>query len=209
MKVSSVNSSYSAYKENVKQNNNQPNFTALKGVRYKWNFNPKECLEHAEVLLAFKQSKPLKKFFEKYDGFAEFLGRDGAWDHLESRGEARLEIYYNPTPINKTSIQEEKKVKNKNFLKKISDKIKNWFQEDEEYNERREKYIKLPIECFEISSREAFLGKNCARFLKEKIARFTDADIAKELEKNAAETLEKQREAEQLKKIHEKLKDLL
>ena len=211
MKVSSINNNYCSGK--LKQNNRQPNFMSLKGIEYNWKFNPKESLEYAEVLLAFKKSKPITRFFEKYDGFAKFYARDGSSDLLGSKGDARLEIYYNPKSINKTGNQEEKVVKNKNFLKNILEKFKNWFLEDEIIDEKEksldEKYLKSQYEYFEISSKETFLGKNCARTLKEKITGVTDADISKELEKNATRTLEKQREAAQLKRIHEELKGLL
>ena len=104
-------------------------------------------------------------------------------------------------------------VKNKNFLKNILEEFKNWFLEDEIIDEKEksldEKYLKSQYEYFEISSKEAFLGKNCAKTLKEKITGVTDADISKELEKNATRTLEKQRETAQLKRIHEELKGLL
>lgn len=211
MKVSSINNNFSSYRKNDKQNNNQPNFTALKRIEYKWDFNPYVCIEHAEALLALKKSEPLKRFFEKYDGFAKFSAMDGDYTHLGSKGNAELKIYYNPNPVQKINAPKEKEIKNKNFLKKISGKIKNWLLEDETGNKKEkalgEKYVKPPIEHFKISSSEAFSGEECSKYLTKIITKLTDADIEKELEKNVAKTRDKQQKTEQLKKIHDELKD--
>ena len=52
MKINGINNSFYG---NNRKTNNQTNFTALKGIEYN-NFFPKDFLEQAETVLAFKKS---------------------------------------------------------------------------------------------------------------------------------------------------------
>ena len=92
MKINGINNSFYG---NSRKTNNQTNFTALKGIEYN-NFFPKDFLEQAETVLAFKKSEPLKKFFEKYDGYAKF----SKWiSETSKKGFASLVIEYDINPV--------------------------------------------------------------------------------------------------------------
>ena len=135
-----------------------------------------------------------------------------------------LTIKYNPNPVEKTIQKEikepekiiEKEIKNKGFF----NKIKNWLQIGKEENKTQkieapvdETTLKPPIEEFiitdgihplsEVSEYESVSG------LKYNIRNLTDADIEYELSQVEAKKLEEQQQAEQLKNIHEELKDWL
>ena len=101
---------------NINSNRNQTNFTSLIGIRYKRNFAPKKCAEDAKALLAFKESEPIKKFFNKYDGYAKFsAGSEDIYDFgYFFKPNANLEIYYNPKPLGAK----------KNVFSVLKDKIK-------------------------------------------------------------------------------------
>ena len=127
MKINGINNSF--YGNNGKVNN-QPNFTALKKINFSLDFNPQKSLGDAEVLLEFKKSEPLKRFFEKYDGIADFSESHWSWiPPLATwiRQRAILIIKYNPNPVEKTIQKEikepekiiEKEIKNKGFFNKI------------------------------------------------------------------------------------------
>lgn len=111
MKINGINNSFYG---NSRKTNNQTNFTALKGIEYN-NFFPKDFLEQAETVLAFKKSEPLKKFFEKYDGYAKF----SKWFSMrENKDFASLVIEYDINPV---STKKEGTVKHiKKIIKKIS-----------------------------------------------------------------------------------------
>ena len=92
MKINGINNSFYG---NNRKTNNQTSFTALKGIEYD-NFYPKEYLKQAETVLAFKKSEPLKKFFEKYDGYAKF----SKWiSETSKKGFASLVIEYDINPV--------------------------------------------------------------------------------------------------------------
>ena len=92
MRINGISNSFYG---NNRKTNNQTNFTALKGVEYN-NFYPKEYLKQAETVLAFKKSEPLKKFFEKYDGYAKF----SKWiSETSKKGFASLVIEYDINPV--------------------------------------------------------------------------------------------------------------
>ena len=98
MRINGINNSFYG---NSGKANNQPNFTALKGIKYN-DFYPKEYLKEAEAVLAFKKSEPLKKFFEKYDGYAEF----SKWFSKDrQQGYALLEINYNINPVSPKKVE--------------------------------------------------------------------------------------------------------
>ena len=224
MKINGINNSF--YGNNGKANN-QPNFTALKKINFSLDFNPQKSLGDAEVLLEFKKSEPLKRFFEKYDGIADFYESHSSWDPMIeewTRPNTMLTIKYNPNPVEKTIQKEikepekiiEKETKNKGFF----NKIKNWLQIGKEENKTQkieapvdETTLKPPIEEFiitdgipplsEVSEYESVSG------LKYNIRNLTDADIEYELSQVKAKKLEEQQQAEQLKNIHEELKDWL
>lgn len=221
MRINSINN-HNAYQGNVQQTNNQPKFTALKKINFLYDFNPKKSLEDAEILLAFKKSEPLQKFFEKYDGIAEFTKSNGRIRYKIDPF-AFLKIKYNPNPVEKTiqkEIQEpekiiEKEIKNKGFF----NKIKNWLIGKEENKTPRvenpidEITLKPPIEEFIITDgiplhteRTAYDAVNG---LKQSIRKLTDADIEYERSRISTKKLEEQQYAEQLNKIHEELKDWL
>ena len=92
MRINRISNSFYG---NNRKTNNQTNFTALKGIEYN-NFYPKEYLKQAETVLAFKKSEPLKKFFEKYDGYAKF----SKWiSETSKKGFASLVIEYDINPV--------------------------------------------------------------------------------------------------------------
>lgn len=224
MRINGINNSF--YGNNGKANN-QPNFTALKKINFLSDFNPQKSLEDAEVLLEFKKSEPLKRFFEKYDGIADFYESHSSWDPMIeewTRPNTMLTIKYNPNPVEKTIQKEikepekiiEKETKNKGFF----NKIKNWLQIGKEENKTQKieapidgTTLKPPIEelvitdgipfSSEVSEYESVSG------LKYSIRNLTDADIEYELSQVEAKKLEEQKQAEQLKNIHEELKDWL
>lgn len=224
MRINGINNSF--YGNNGKANN-QPNFTALKKINFLSDFNPQKSLEDAEVLLEFKKSEPLKRFFEKYDGIADFYESHSSWDPMIeewTRPNTMLTIKYNPNPVEKTIQKEikepekiiEKETKNKGFF----NKIKNWLQIGKEENKTQKieapidgTTLKPPIEelvitdgipfSSEVSEYESVSG------LKYSIRNLTDADIEYELSQVEAKKLEEQKQAEQLKNIHEELKSWL
>lgn len=224
MKINGINNSF--YGNNGKVNN-QPNFTALKKINFLYDFNPQKSLEDAEVLLEFKKSEPLKRFFEKYDGIAEFF--ESPWTWVPSikkwtRPYTILTIKYNPNPVEKTIQKEikepekiiEKATKNKGFF----NKIKNWLQIGKEENKTQKieapidgTTLKPPIEELVItdgipSSSEPSLYES-VNGLKYNIRNLTDADIEYKHSQVVAKNLKEQQQAEQLKNIHEELKDWL
>lgn len=205
MKVNNINNNYSNYKINTNQNNNNPNFKALKGVKYELDFNPKVYLEHAEAVLAFKKSEPLNKLFKKHDGFAIFSANG-------EKDAPKLKIFYNSNSAEKT-VKKDIEPKNKGFFKKISNKIKNFLLEDEVepkvVKPSPETTLKQPIEHFEINSNNSSITEYSPNFLTKAISKLTDADIQKELEKNTAKAIEKEQRAERLKQVHQEIKDLL
>lgn len=224
MKINGINNSF--YGNNGKVNN-QPNFTALKKIYFLYDFNPQKSLEDAEVLLEFKKSEPLKRFFEKYDGIAEFF--ESPWTWVPSikkwtRPYTILTIKYNPNPVEKTIQKEikepekiiEKETKNKGFF----NKIKNWLQIGKEENKTQKieapidgTTLKPPIEELVITdgippSSEPSLYES-VNGLKYNIRNLTDADIEYKHSQVVAKKLKEQQQAEQLKNIHEELKDWL
>ena len=224
MKINGINNSF--YGNNGKVNN-QPNFTALKKINFLYDFNPQKSLEDAEFLLEFKKSEPLKRFFEKYDGIADFYERHSSWDPMIeewTRPNTMLTIKYNPNPVEKTIQKEikepekiiEKETKNKGFF----NKIKNWLQIGKEENKTQKietpidgTTLKPPIEELVITDGTPFSSEvseyESVSGLKYSIRNLTDADIEYELSQVKAKKLEEQQRAEQLKNIHEELKDWL
>lgn len=224
MRINGINNSF--YGNNGKANN-QPNFTALKKINFLYDFNPQKSLEDAEVLLEFKKSEPLKRFFEKYDGIADFYESHSSWDPMIeewTRPNTMLTIKYNPNPVEKTIQKEikepekiiEKETKNKGFF----NKIKNWLQIGKEENKTQkieapvdETTLKPPIEELVITDGTPFSSEvseyESVSGLKYSIRNLTDADIEYELSQVEAKKLEEQQQAEQLKNIHEELKDWL
>lgn len=224
MKINGINNSF--YGNNRKANN-QPNFTALKKINFLYDFNPQKSLEDAKVLLEFKKSEPLKRFFEKYDGIADFYERHSSWDPMIeewTRPNTMLTIKYNLNPVEKTIQKEikepekiiEKKTKNKGFF----NKIKNWLQIGKEENKTQKieapidgTTLKPPIEELVITDGTPFSSEvseyESVSGLKYNIRNLTDADIEYELSQVKAKKLEEQQRAEQLKNIHEELKDWL
>lgn len=224
MRINGINNSF--YGNNGKANN-QPNFTALKKINFLYDFNPQKSLEDAEVLLEFKKSEPLKRFFEKYDGIADFYESHSSWDPMIeewTRPNTMLTIKYNPNPVEKTIQKEikepekiiEKETKNKGFF----NKIKNWLQIGKEENKTQKieapidgTTLKPPIEELVITDGTPFSSEvseyESVSGLKYSIRNLTDADIEYELSQVEAKKLEEQQQAEQLKNIHEELKDWL
>lgn len=224
MRINGISNSF--YGNNRKANN-QPNFTALKKINFLYDFNPQKSLEDAEVLLEFKKSEPLKRFFEKYDGIADFYERHSSWDPMIeewTRPNTMLTIKYNPNPVEKTIQKEikepekiiEKETKNKGFF----NKIKNWLQIGKEENKTQKieapidgTTLKPPIEELVITDGTPFSSEvseyESVSGLKYNIRNLTDADIEYELSQVKAKKLEEQQRAEQLKNIHEELKDWL
>lgn len=224
MRINGINNSF--YGNNGKANN-QPNFTALKKINFLYDFNPQKSLEDAEVLLEFKKSEPLKKFFEKYDGIAEFFESPWTWrPNIKQwmRPHTMLTIKYNPNPVEKTIQKEikepekiiEKETKNKGFF----NKIKNWLQIGKEENKTQKieapidgTTLKPPIEELVITDGTPFFSEpslsESVSGLKYNIRNLTDADIESELSQVVAKKLKEQQQAEQLKNIHEELKDWL
>ena len=224
MKINGISNSF--YGNNRKANN-QPNFTALKKINFLYDFNPQKSLEDAKVLLEFKKSEPLKRFFEKYDGIADFYERHSSWDPMIeewTRPNTMLTIKYNPNPVEKTIQKEikepekiiEKETKNKGFF----NKIKNWLQIGKEENKTQKietpidgTTLKPPIEELVITDGTPFSSEvseyESVSGLKYSIRNLTDADIEYELSQVKAKKLEEQQRAEQLKNIHEELKDWL
>lgn len=224
MKINGISNSF--YGNNRKANN-QPNFTALKKINFLYDFNPQKSLEDAEVLLEFKKSEPLKRFFEKYDGIADFYERHSSWDPMIeewTRPNTMLTIKYNPNPVEKTIQKEikepekiiEKETKNKGFF----NKIKNWLQIGKEENKTQKieapidgTTLKPPIKELVITDGTPFSSEvseyESVSGLKYSIRNLTDADIEYELSQVKAKKLEEQQRAEQLKNIHEELKDWL
>ena len=224
MRINGINNSF--YGNNGKANN-QPNFTALKKINFLYDFNPQKSLEDADVLLEFKKSEPLKRFFEKYDGIADFYESHSSWDPMIeewTRPNTMLTIKYNPNPVEKTIQKEikepekiiEKETKNKGFF----NKIKNWLQIGKEENKTQKietpidgTTLKPPIEELVITDGTPFSSEvseyESVSGLKYSIRNLTDADIEYELSQVKAKKLEEQQRAEQLKNIHEELKDWL
>ena len=224
MRINGINNSF--YGNNGKANN-QPNFTALKKINFLYDFNPQKSLEDADVLLEFKKSEPLKRFFEKYDGIADFYESHSSWDPMIeewTRPNTMLTIKYNPNPVEKTIQKEikepekiiEKETKNKGFF----NKIKNWLQIGKEENKTQKieapidgTTLKPPIEELVITDGTPFSSEvseyESVSGLKYNIRNLTDADIEYELSQVKAKKLEEQQQAEQLKNIHEELKDWL
>ena len=224
MRINGINNSF--YDNNGKANN-QPNFTALKKINFLYDFNPQKSLEDADVLLEFKKSEPLKRFFEKYDGIADFYESHSSWDPMIeewTRPNTMLTIKYNPNPVEKTIQKEikepekiiEKETKNKGFF----NKIKNWLQIGKEENKTQKieapidgTTLKPPIEELVITDGTPFSSEvseyESVSGLKYNIRNLTDADIEYELSQVKAKKLKEQQQAEQLKNIHEELKDWL
>ncbi len=224
MRINGINNSF--YDNNGKANN-QPNFTALKKINFSLDFNPQKSLRDAEVLLEFKKSEPLKRFFEKYDGIADFYESHSSWDPMIeewTRPNTMLTIKYNPNPVEKTIQKEikepekiiEKETKNKGFF----NKIKNWLQIGKEENKTQKieapidgTTLKPPIEELVITDGTPFSSEvseyESVSGLKYSIRNLTDADIEYELSQVEAKKLEEQQQAEQLKNIHEELKGWL
>lgn len=224
MRINGINNSF--YGNNGKANN-QPNFTALKKINFLYDFNPQKSLEDADVLLEFKKSEPLKRFFEKYDGIADFYESHSSWDPMIeewTRPNTMLTIKYNPNPVEKTIQKEikepekiiEKETKNKGFF----NKIKNWLQIGKEENKTQKieapidgTTLKPPIEELVITDGTPFSSEvseyESVSGLKYNIRNLTDADIEYELSQVKAKKLKEQQQAEQLKNIHEELKDWL
>ena len=117
MRINGISNSF--YRNNGKTNN-QTSFTALKGIKYD-NFYPKKYLKEAEAVLAFKKSEPLKKFFEKYDGYAEF---SKGFSETKKVGYASLDIKYSINPIST------KKVETIEHIKKTPQKTASLVTED-------------------------------------------------------------------------------
>lgn len=224
MRINGINNSFYG---NSGKANNQPNFTALKKINFLYDFNPQKSLEDAKVLLEFKKSEPLKRFFEKYDGIADFYERHSSWDPMIeewTRPNTMLTIKYNLNPVEKTIQKEikepekiiEKETKNKGFF----NKIKNWLQIGKEENKTQKieapidgTTLKPPIEELVITDGTPFSSEvseyESVSGLKYNIRNLTDADIEYELSQVKAKKLEEQQRAEQLKNIHEELKDWL
>lgn len=224
MRINGINNSFYG---NSGKANNQPNFTALKKINFLYDFNPQKSLEDADVLLEFKKSEPLKRFFEKYDGIADFYESHSSWDPMIeewTRPNTMLTIKYNPNPVEKTIQKEikepekiiEKETKNKGFF----NKIKNWLQIGKEENKTQKieapidgTTLKPPIEELVITDGTPFSSEvseyESVSGLKYNIRNLTDADIEYELSQVKAKKLEEQQRAEQLKNIHEELKDWL
>ncbi len=221
MRINSINS-HSAYQGNIPQTNNQPKFTALKKINFLYDFNPKKSLEDAEILLEFKKSEPLKRFFEKYDGIAEFAESHGGY-YYKTEPYACLKIKYNPNPVEKTIQKEikepekiiEKETKNKGLF----NKIKNWLiGKDENKAPRVENHInkttlKPPIEEIFIDDGTYFSSKadlyESVNGLKQNIRKLTDASLEYKRNLMLGEKLKEQQRTEHLKKVHEELKDWL
>ena len=126
MKINSINS----YNANANKNNNQTSFTALKGMKFHHSFNPQLSKDDAIVINAFKNSEPLKKFFERFDGYAEFSSEWVATGFSSNKISqfANMIITYNPSS---DAQKLGKTPKIKNFFGKMTDKVKNFFTKKE------------------------------------------------------------------------------
>lgn len=82
--------------------NNNPNFGALKGLRYVGEFNPSTNLEHAKMVKAVLDSNAIKQFGEKYNFLARF----------ERYVFSNMDIFYSlnllPVLVEETPKEEEK-----------------------------------------------------------------------------------------------------
>jgi len=82
--------------------NNNPNFGALKGLRYVGEFNPSTNLEHAKIVDTVINSKAIKQFGEKYNFLARF----------ERYVFSNMDIFYSlnllPVLVEETPKEEEK-----------------------------------------------------------------------------------------------------
>ncbi len=227
MRINGINNSFYG---NSGKANNQPNFTALKGIKYN-DFYPKEYLKEAEAVLAFKKSEPLKKFFEKYDGYAEF----SKWFSKDrQQGYALLEINYNINPVSPKKVEtigiiERKTPQNslpkinesQNSFNKIKNVIKGLFSKTKEnkkdipvqQNTKTSSLVTKNIEP-QNSARLSLLGPgNCTEDaiddLTKKIKNLKFEDIEERILSNKKFIEQEKQNAMRLKNTLEEIKDLL
>ena len=229
MRINGINNSF--YGNNGKANN-QPNFTALKGIKYN-DFYPKEYLKEAEAVLAFKKSEPLKKFFEKYDGYAEF----SKWFSKDrQQGYALLEINYNINPVSPKKVEtigiiERKTPQNslpkinesQNSFNKIKNVIKGLFSKTKENKKEKDIPVQQNTKTSSLvtkniepqnSARLSLVGSadyiiDAIDNLTEKIQKLKSEDIEKQILFNKKLIEQEKQNAIRLKNIHEEIKDLV
>ena len=174
MKINSINN---VYNENLNKSNNQTNFTALKDVKFHQDFNPKIHNEHAKALQTFEKSKPLKKFFERFDGYVEFYSElvpSFVSDRI--REVTDLTIKFNPSSDKQKIAQIQKQ---KNIFDKMIDKIKNFLPKKKE-----EPIVMSEFKIFAMDSKTTSGVGN----LTEKIKNLKEKDIDLKLKQLAEES---------------------
>ena len=186
MKINGINNSFYG---NNRKTNNQTSFTALKGIEYD-NFYPKEYLKQAETVLAFKKSEPLKKFFEKYDGYAKF----SKWlSETSKKGFASLVIEYDINPV---SIKKKETVEH---IKKTTQKISSLVTKD--------------IEMRNLATLNLVDSGGCTEKavdnLTEKIQKLEFEDIERYILSSKKCIEQRNQDAIRLKSILEEIKDLV
>lgn len=229
MRINGISNSF--YRNNRKTNS-QTSFTALKGIKYD-NFYPKDYLNQAETVLAFKKSEPLKKFFEKYDGYAEF----SKWFSKDyQQGYALLEINYNINPVSTKKVEtigiiERKTPQNslpkinesQNSFNKIKNVIKGLFSKTKENKKEKDIPVQQNTKTSSLvtkniepqnSARLRLVGSgNCTEDaiddLTKKIKNLKFEDIEEQILSSKKFIEQEKQNAIRLKNIHEEIKDLL
>ena len=229
MRINGINNSFYGNSGKV---NNQPNFTALKGIKYD-NFYPKEYLKEAEAVLAFKKSEPLKKFFEKYDGYAEF---SKCFSETKKVGYASLDINYNINPVSPKKVEtigiiERKTPQNslpkinesQNSFNKIKNVIKGLFSKTKENKKEKDIPVQQNTKTSSLvtkniepqnSAKLSLVGSgNCTEDaiddLTKKIKNLKFEDIEERILSNKKFIEQEKQNAIRLKNILEEIKDLL
>lgn len=173
MRINSINNFYN---ENSNKNNNQTSFTALKGVKFYQDFNPKIYHEHSKALQTFENSKPLKTFFERFDGYAEFYSElVPSFFSSRMRELADLTIKFDPNSDKQKIAQIQKQ---KNIFNKMIDKVKNFLP--------RKKEEPIEMSEFKISAMDSKTISGVEN-LTEKIKNLKEKDIDLKLKKLAEE----------------------
>lgn len=174
MRINSINN---IYNENSNRNNNQTSFTALKGVKFYQDFNPKIYNEDAKALQSFENSVPLKKFFERFDGYVEFYSElVPSFFSDRMREIADLTIKFNPNSDKQKIAQIQKQ---KNIFSRTIGKVKNFLQKKKE-----EPIVMSEFKIFAMDSKTTSGVAN----LTEKIRNLNEKDIDLKLKKLAEES---------------------
>lgn len=165
---------------NNKRNNNQVSFNRRLSINYMGAFNPKQFIDDAEIILAFKKSEAFKKFFELNDGKVVFWRKP--FDN-----NVELEVYHGPVserPIAENSIVTiiPEKVKSRNpiinFLSAIKDSFKKRVTTVDELPPPPIKQF----EKFSICGLSNFPSTNASDTFSSKINKMSYDDIMREIQ---------------------------